>query len=67
MILRQHTRDGDELEVPGIVPKLSGTPGTVRSPAPGLGDDTDAVLAELGLSPAAIAALRSKGTITPAG
>jgi formyl-CoA transferase len=67
MILRQRTRDGWELEVPGIVPKLSGTPGTVRSPAPGLGDDTEAVLAEMGLSPAEIAALRGRGTITTAG
>jgi formyl-CoA transferase len=37
------------VEVPGIVPKLSATPGTIRSSAPHLGDDTDAVLAECGL------------------
>ena len=37
-----------ELDVPGIVPKLSATPGTVRSSAPRLGDDTDAVLHEAG-------------------
>ena len=48
MILRQTTRDGHELDVPGVVPKLLGTPGTVRSSAPRLGDDTDAVLRELG-------------------
>ncbi|HEY2256755.1 MAG TPA: CoA transferase, partial [Variovorax sp.] len=30
MILRQTTRDGHEIEVPGIVPKLSGTPGSLR-------------------------------------
>ncbi|MGA0609236.1 CaiB/BaiF CoA transferase family protein [Caldimonas sp. KR1-144] len=58
MILRQATRDGYELEVPGIVPKLLGTPGTLRSPAPRLGEDTDAVLDELGLSAREIAALR---------
>jgi formyl-CoA transferase len=46
MILRQSTRDGYELDVPGVVPKLSATPGTLRSSAPHLGDDTDAVLAE---------------------
>jgi len=50
MILKQQTRDGHEIEVPGIVPKLMGTPGQVRSSAPALGDDTDAVLAELGMS-----------------
>ncbi len=61
MILRQQTRDGHEIDVPGIVPKLSATPGTVRTSAPRLGDDTDAVLEELGLSPGEVAALRAKG------
>ena len=63
MILRQPTRDGDEIEVPGIVPKLSATPGTLRTPAPHLGDDSDAVLGELGLAPAEIAALRTSGVV----
>ncbi len=63
MILRQATRDGDEVEVPGIVPKLLGTPGMVRSSAPHLGDDTDAVLAEAGFSASEIAALRSRGVV----
>jgi formyl-CoA transferase len=63
MILAQSTRDGYDLEVPGVVPKLLGTPGTVRSSAPGLGDDTDGVLRELGLSEPDIAALRHKGVV----
>ena len=63
MILRQDTRDGWSLDVPGVVPKLSGTPGTLRSPAPRLGEDTDAVLRELGLGEAAIASLRAKGIV----
>jgi formyl-CoA transferase len=63
MILNQPTRDGYSVEVPGIVPKLSLTPGTVRSSAPHVGDDTDAVLAEAGLTAAQIALLRSKGVI----
>jgi formyl-CoA transferase len=63
MILRQTTRDGYELEVPGVVPKLSDTPGSLRSPAPGLGDDTDAVLLELGLSSQDIATLRSQKVV----
>lgn len=63
MILAQTTRDGDRVEVPGIVPKLSATPGTVRSSAPHVGDDTDAVLRGMGLSDAQIAALRAKGII----
>ena len=63
MILQQQTRDGYSVEVPGIVPKLSATPGAVRSSAPHLGDDTDAVLRDLGLSAAQIAALREKKII----
>jgi formyl-CoA transferase len=61
MIVKQRTRDGWELDVPGVVPKLSATPGTLRKPAPHLGEDTDGVLAELGLSTEQIAALRDKG------
>ena len=63
MILRQTTRDGHEIDVPGIVPKLSLTPGTVRSPAPRLGEDTDAVLREAGLTTEQITLLRAKGAI----
>lgn len=63
MILTQKTRQGHEIQVPGIVPKLMGTPGQVRSAAPDLGDDTDAVLTELGLSAEAIAQLREKKVV----
>ncbi len=63
MILKQQTRDGHEIEVPGIVPKLMGTPGQVRSSAPKLGDDTDAVLAELGMNDEQIAQLREKKVV----
>lgn len=63
MILRQTTRDGYEIDVPGIVPKLMGTPGSIRSSAPHLGDDTDAVLREFGYSDETIQALRDKGAI----
>lgn len=63
MLLEQTTRDGYTLTVPGIVPKLSATPGGIRTSAPGLGDDTDAVLEELGLSAAQRAALRERGIV----
>jgi formyl-CoA transferase len=63
MILTQQTREGYEVEVPGIVPKLMGTPGAVRSPAPRLGEDTDAVLREIGLSEEQIAALRARKVV----
>jgi formyl-CoA transferase len=63
MILTQQTREGYEVEVPGIVPKLMGTPGAVRSAAPRLGEDTDAVLREVGLSEEQIAALRERKVV----
>ena len=63
MICRITSADGLELDVPGIVPKLSGTPGSVRSSAPNLGDDTDAVLREAGLTDTQIAVLREKGIV----
>ena len=63
MLLTQTTRDGHQLQVPGIVPKLSATPGSVRTSAPRLGEDTDAVLAEAGLNLEQIALLRAKGVI----
>jgi formyl-CoA transferase len=63
MILTQRTRDGHTLEVPGIVPKLSATPGTLRSAAPHLGGDTDRVLAEIGLSAEQVAELRRRGIV----
>ena len=63
MILTQKTREGYEVEVPGIVPKLMGTPGSVRSAAPRLGEDTDAVLREIGLTGDQIAALRARKVV----
>jgi formyl-CoA transferase len=63
MILTQQTREGYEVEVPGIVPKLMGTPGAIRSAAPRLGEDTDAVLREIGLTEEQIAALRERKVV----
>ncbi len=63
MVLKQQTRDGHEIDVPGVVPKLLGTPGSVRSSAPKLGDDTDAVLGEIGFSGNDIAALRGRKVV----
>jgi formyl-CoA transferase len=47
MIERITSADGLSLEVPGIVPKLSLTPGAITRRAPTLGEDTEAVLARL--------------------
>jgi crotonobetainyl-CoA:carnitine CoA-transferase CaiB-like acyl-CoA transferase len=63
MILRQRLPDGVEVAMPGIVPKLSDTPGAVRWQGPALGEHTDAVLAQLGMTPADIARLREGGAV----
>ncbi len=63
MVVEQLTRDGDRLAVPGIVPKLLGTPGGLRRPAPALGEDTESILGELGFDAAAIQALRDRKVI----
>ena len=44
-------------------PRLSGTPATVRAPAPELGQHTDRILTELGLTPEQIDGLRSNGIV----
>lgn len=43
--------------------RMSETPGTIRSRAPLLGEHTDAVLAELGCTPADIEGLRARGIV----
>ena len=63
MIQTVHMDDGTNLAVPGITPKLSRTPGKHRRNAPGIGQDTDAVLKEIGLTDGQIATLRTKGVI----
>jgi formyl-CoA transferase len=55
--------DGTALSVPGIVPKLSRTPGGHRRNAPRIGQDTDAVLQEMGLNAEQIQALREQGIV----
>jgi formyl-CoA transferase len=63
MIQQVVAGDGEPLKVPGIVPKLSGTPGAIRTPAPKLGEHTDEVLQGLGFSAQEIAAFRAKHVI----
>jgi crotonobetainyl-CoA:carnitine CoA-transferase CaiB-like acyl-CoA transferase len=46
-----------------IVPRLSGTPGDIRTPAPALGEHNNEILSDLGLSGAAIDDLRSRKVI----
>jgi len=63
MLAKVQMDDDSDLLVPGIVPKLSRTPGNHRRNAPTLGQDTDAVLREVGLTPMQIQALRDKGIV----
>jgi formyl-CoA transferase len=55
--------DGTQVAVPGFVPKLSRTPGSHRRNAPALGQDTEAVLREVGITDAQLQALRERGEI----
>jgi len=55
--------DGSRLTVPGIVPKLSASPGRHHRNAPTLGQDTEPVLRELGLTAEQIAALKARGIV----
>jgi crotonobetainyl-CoA:carnitine CoA-transferase CaiB-like acyl-CoA transferase len=57
------TPDGRTLKVPGVVPRLSATPGGFEGGGPRLGEHTDEVLRSLGFDGAAIAALRAAGAI----
>lgn len=61
MIETIYMKDGSALHVPGITPKLSRTPGSIKSLAPEVGEQTDQILQELGLSSQQIAALKDKG------
>jgi formyl-CoA transferase len=63
MILDQPLPDGTPCQVPGIVPKLSATPGGIRSRAPALGEHTDAVLGRLGVDADTLARWRKQGYI----
>ena len=64
MLHRIQMDHGDELTIPGIVPKLSRTPGAHRRNAPRIGQDTVAVLQSIGLSEDQIATLKEKGIVS---
>jgi crotonobetainyl-CoA:carnitine CoA-transferase CaiB-like acyl-CoA transferase len=51
------------MRVLGVPIKLSGTPGSVRSAPPALGQHTDTVLQELGFDRNAVGMLRNAGVI----
>ena len=55
--------DGRECRMPGIVPKLSETPGSTEWIGPALGQHTDHVLKSIGYDAGKIAALRASGAV----
>jgi len=54
---------GGTLDVAGIVPKLSQTPGQMSAPAPSLGEHTDSVLETLGIDAEHRQAMRERNVI----
>jgi crotonobetainyl-CoA:carnitine CoA-transferase CaiB-like acyl-CoA transferase len=62
MIEQVQTSTGP-LKVPGVLPKLSRTPGRIGSGGPELGEHSDDILAGLGLSDEQVKGLRERGII----
>ena len=63
MLLNSQLDDGTPVKLPGIVPKLSTTPGTVRRSAPKLGQDTTDILTELGIDARTLEDWRQRGIV----
>ena len=63
-MLQEHALpDGTSVVVPGIVPKLSGTPGATRWLGPKLGEHTQEIFESIGIRGEQLAALRNQGVI----
>ncbi|MDB5769210.1 MAG: hypothetical protein JWQ61_4024, partial [Collimonas fungivorans] len=63
-MIQQHVLpDGQPIDLPGIVPKLSATPGQTNWVGPELGQHTAEVLAAIGRSAEQIEQLRRQGVI----
>ena len=63
MFLQARLPDGKDFKMPGIVPKLSDTPGSADWVGPELGAHNDEVLGSLGYDATAIANLKQTGAI----
>lgn len=63
MLQKIQLDDGSDLMVPGVVPKLSETPGFFQGGGPRLGQHTDEVLRSLGVSDERMSDLREKGVV----
>ena len=63
MIERHELPDGQPIDLPGIVPKLSATPSATRWVGPKLGEHTREVLASIGIDGAELARLCARGVV----
>ena len=54
-------QDGSKLDVPGVIPKLSRTPGSIKTLAPDIGQNTNEILKSIGLSDDQVASLKERG------
>jgi crotonobetainyl-CoA:carnitine CoA-transferase CaiB-like acyl-CoA transferase len=63
MVVEQETRAWGLIRQVGLPFKLSATPATLRRPPPGLGEQTDEILAEIGYTASEIARLRAGGIV----
>ncbi|WP_213879308.1 CaiB/BaiF CoA-transferase family protein [Pseudomonas sp. dw_358] len=63
MLLDSQLPGGAAVKMPGIVPKLSDTPGEVNWPGPSLGQHSDSLLRGLGLTEAQILGLKAAGVV----
>jgi crotonobetainyl-CoA:carnitine CoA-transferase CaiB-like acyl-CoA transferase len=63
MILDATLSDGSTVKVPGIVPKLSATPGKITRAAPALGQHTAEILASIGIDATTQADWKARGII----
>jgi crotonobetainyl-CoA:carnitine CoA-transferase CaiB-like acyl-CoA transferase len=59
---QEHPAFGSTRQV-GLPFQLSGTPASIRTPPPTLGQDTDAILADVGYGPAEIEGLHTRGVV----
>ena len=62
-MIEQVQTSAGPLKVPGVLPKLSRTPGRIGTGGPQLGEHNDDILAGLGLSAEQVAGLRERGII----
>lgn len=63
MFLKAQLPDGKDFKMPGIVPKLSDTPGSCEWVGPQLGEHNAVILQTLGYDSSAVARLRKDGAI----